>query len=279
MNIETKRNKLTKKQIIKLIILVLIVAIISLLIYGNYTFEVNNYTIKSSRLPESFDGFKILQISDLHNDEYGDDNERLIKAIRDEEPDIIVITGDYIDRNQTDVDVAIKLSETLVDIAPCYYIRGNHELRVKASDSSEYERLISSMKDIGVNVLIDEEAVLTRNGESISLVGYDDVYNSDVAVTCDYKIALNHYPENSQDIAEAGFDVIFSGHAHGGLIRLPFIGGIYAPGQGMFPEYDSGTYSIEDTTLVVSRGIGNSGRTLRLFNRPELVTVTLKCEN
>lgn len=221
----------------------------------------------------------------------GNDNKDLIGLLQDAKPDIIVITGDMIDSYDTHVDIAIAFAEKAVTIAPCYYVSGNHESRL-----GEYAELKAAFDRLGVTVLEDETATISKNGETINIVGVIDpsfktVYKTDneSAVLDDalaaikhqdgeYTILLSHRPEMFEIYAKYGIDLVFSGHAHGGQFRLPFVGGLYAPSQGVFPKYDAGVFTDGNTSMVVSRGIGNSSFPIRFNNRPELVLAVLTAE-
>ena len=227
---------------------VLLLALIIWTAWGNTALEQNTYTVKSAKLPEAFEGFRIAQVSDLHNARMGEDNENLLAMLRQAQPDIIVITGDLIDSQNTDVAVALRFAEEAVKIAPCYYVTGNHEARV-----GEYQDLKKSLTDLGVTVLEDEKTELEREGQTITLIGLNDPSfheNGSAALESalqtliegedGYTVLLSHRPELFDTYARCGADLVFTGHAHGGQFRLPFIGGLVAPGQGLFPEYDSG---------------------------------------
>lgn len=251
-------------------------------LWANTAIMRTHYTIHSARLPQAFEGFCIAQVADLHNAEMGTDNRDLLALLEQSEPDIIVITGDLIDANRTDTAVALDFLQKALRIAPCYMVTGNHESAVNRKDYLTFE---AQVKKLGVQILHNRAVTLERGGESIVLLGLDDVsYTgllpsaaeiSALAGTRDFTVMLSHRPEHFERYAAAGIDVTFSGHAHGGQFRLPLIGGIYAPGQGFLPEYDCGVYTHGHTSMVVSRGIGNSSFPLRLGNRPELVVVTL----
>ena len=285
-------NKTIKKKRTKIITLSVIgIALVLLIIWiawGNNALELNSYSIASNSLPKEFDGFRIAQVSDLHNAEMGKDNEKLISMLVDAEPDIIVITGDMIDSRNTNVDVALDFAEQAVKIAPCYYVTGNHEARV-----DEYSGLKVGLIELGVTVLEDAKTQIVLSGESITLVGVDDpsfqtdylfgddetVMNSKldevISEEDGYVILLSHRPELFDTYVENKVDLIFSGHAHGGQFRIPFIGGVVAPNQGVFPKYDAGIYSEGDTNMVVSRGVGNSIIPFRINNRPEVILIEL----
>ena len=251
--------------------------------------KVTQYIVESASLPAAFDSFTIAQISDLHNDSFGKNNKRLLNKLKKSTPDIIVITGDIADSSGT--ENAIAFVEQAVQIAPTYYVTGNHE-----SWMENYKELELAIRDKGATVLRNETVFLFRESQVIALTGIDDpqffktsiepgqatdmesalIYLSDNTVP--YQILLSHRPEKFDKYCENGYDLVFSGHAHGGQFRFPFIGGLYAPNQGLFPEYDAGTFTQNDTTMVVSRGLGNSVPIPRIGNRPEIVITQLNCE-
>ena len=279
----------TKK---KFIVLAAIVAILILLIiwiaYGNTDLEIYKYNVKSEDIPSEFDNFRIVQISDLHNAEFGENNEKLLLMLKQADADIIAITGDMIDSRNTDVDVAISFAQKAVNIAPVYYVNGNHESRVLG----EYEKLKQGLTDAGVTILENSSADITIGDETISLIGINDptfrmelvddtmeqnIAHQLVSVIPDndnYKVLLAHRPEYF-DVYAGNVDLVLSGHAHGGQFRIPFIGGLVAPGQGFFPEYYEGSHIKENTEMIVSRGIGNSIIPFRINNKPEIIVAEL----
>ena len=258
---------------------------------GNTALEVNEYEMISNRIPEAFSGFRIAQISDLHNAQFGERNEGLLSLLSQADPDIIVITGDLIDSRHTDIQIALEFCESAIEIAPVYYVTGNHEARV-----TEYEDLKNGLEENGIVILENEKVRLSRDEEYITLMGIQDPsFTTDylfgdaesvAAATLSelqnesdrYTVLLSHRPELFNVYVDSQIDLVFSGHAHGGQFRLPFIGGLVAPNQGFFPEYDAGLFSKENTTMVVSRGVGNSIIPLRFNNRPEIVVVELICQ-
>ena len=243
----------------------------------NKTIETNYYTIQSEEISSAFDSYTIAQISDLHNDTIGKDNIKLINALKDAQPDIIVVTGDLIDSRNTDIKIAVSFMKGAVKIAPCYYINGNHEARI----TEQYDILKEELTNIGVTIL--------ENEYTINLIGINDPdfhiekaeisidnrieeLNSDESFT----ILLSHRPEAFEVYVKNDIDLVFTGHAHGGQFRLPFVGGLFAPHQGAFPKYDSGLYAESGTNMLVSRGLGNSIFPFRFNNRPEIVVAVLK---
>ena len=260
------------------------------ILWGNKALECNTYTVTATRLPESFDGYRIAQVSDLHNAKMGKDNEKLLAMLREADPDMIAITGDLIDSRRTNVEIALMFIQEAVKIAPCYYVTGNHEVRV----ADAYAELKNGLTAAGVTVLKNTSAEITLGGESITLIGVNDpssqtdYLSGDSEAVMDaalsglfpedegFTLLLSHRPELFDLYAAYHIDLILTGHAHGGQFRLPLIGGIAAPNQGLFPEYDAGMYTEGNTHMVVSRGIGNSLFPFRVNNRPEVILIELR---
>ncbi|MBR5203384.1 MAG: metallophosphoesterase [Clostridia bacterium] len=282
-----RKFKLSKKVII-IVLCIFCITIIFLgySIYQNQHFEINKISIKWETLPDDFQGYKIVQISDLHNTEFGENNIDLLSAIEKQSPDIIVVTGDIVDSRRTNVQIARDFVNNASEIAPVYYVTGNHEARVSVENEIDNVKLNDN-----VFILHNEDVLIEKGGSAIQLIGVDDPdYKavSDSEVYMDslldkyinneyFKILLSHRPELFETYVENEMNVIFSGHAHGGQVRLPFIGGVIAPHQGFFPTYDAGLfYATNDATMIVSRGLGNSIIPLRINNPPELVVVTLE---
>ena len=280
-----------KKFIFLAVAAAVLVALVIWIAWGNTALELNTYTISSSKLPQSFDGYRIAHVSDLHNTEMGKDNEKLLAMLRDADPDMIAITGDLIDSRNTDIEVALKFVREVVKIAPCYYVTGNHEARV-----NEYGELKAGMETAGVTVLEDVRTEISMEGATITLIGVNDpsyqtdylfgdsetVLNTKLEALHtedgEFTVLLSHRPELFDAYTDHGIDLVLSGHAHGGQFRLPFIGGLVAPNQGFFPEYDAGIYTEGNTNMLVSRGIGNSILPFRINNRPEVILIELQAE-
>ena len=261
----------------------------SSIIRQNKKLKVRKTTLKFDKLPQAFDNFKIAQVSDIHCDRVGHSDLSFIKKIKDFNPDIIVITGDVLDSYNNDMDIAYNILSQLAIIAPCYFVSGNHELRLP----EEYEQLINIMKKLNITYMNNSNLLITKNNESINLVGVED-YNffknednlnhranfietlTELYSPDHFNILLSHRPEKFPIYADLKYELIFSGHAHGGQWRLPFIGGIFSPSQGFFPKYTNGNYVLEDSTIIVSQGLGNSSFPIRINNRIELVLATLK---
>lgn len=283
-------SKKKKRRIVLTVVAAVLLALVIWMVWGNTALELNTYTIASEKLPQAFDGYRIAHISDLHNAEFGVGNEKLLAMLREAEPDIIAITGDLIDSRNTDVRIALHFAEEAVKIAPCYYVTGNHEARVP-----EYDELKAGLLELGVVVLEDEKADLEVSGESITLLGVNDPSfltdpaNEEALMQNklqelmngaeNYTVLLSHRPELFEVYVESGADLVLSGHAHGGQFRFPLVGGLAAPNQDLFPKYDAGVYTEEHTSMIVSRGIGNSLFPFRFNNRPEVVIVELIQKN
>ena len=284
------KHILTKKKTICILSGILLILIVWTA-WGNAALELNTYTISSRGLPDAFDGYRIAQVSDLHNAEFGDGNQRLLDMLREAEPDMIAITGDLIDSRKTNIAVALAFAEEAVKIAPCYYVSGNHEARV-----SEYRELKAGLEAAGVTVLDDARVEIEISGKSITIIGVNDpsfladYLTSDAAVMdrklselssedAGFTILLSHRSELFGTYLAHDMDLVLTGHAHGGQFRLPLIGGLIAPNQGLFPKYDDGLYSEGNTNMIVRRGLGNSIIPFRFNNRPEVVLIELKSQN
>ena len=288
-NIRSNRKKYIKSAIVLLIV----IALLLFCSYQNSHLETTYYSYKAEQLGAEFDGYRIVQISDLHNAKFGKHNQKLGDRIRECEPDMIVLTGDLVDSNHTNVDRAVQFVDEIVKICPVYYVTGNHEYWLEAS---EYDELMSGLTGAGAVILDDQVVEISRGDAKFRLVGLDDRSLSDGTLgtllndqagqkeeTADnensekkeFTVVLAHEPQYLARYAGTGVDLVFSGHAHGGQFRLPFVGGIVAPDQGFFPEYTAGEYYMNGTEMIVSRGLGNSVIPVRLFNYPQIVCVEL----
>lgn len=279
-----------KKWRVPLICAGLLLMFVLWVIWGNQAVKTTVYHIHDPKLPAGFGGCRIAQVSDLHNAEFGHDNQTLLDILTRQKPDLILFTGDFVDSDHTDVDSALSFAEKAADLAPCYFVPGNHEAWL----GSTYLDMEAQLEACGVIVLRNEAASFERHGDTITLVGIDDpdfvesgtgMFDiSDAIVSKEissvggedsYRILLSHRPETFSVYVDQGVNLTFAGHAHGGQFRFPFVGGLVAPNQGLFPKYDSGIYSQGDSTMVVSRGLGNSIIPFRINNRPEVVIAIL----
>lgn len=250
--------------------------------YQNKHLVVNNFIVQSEKISGSLDGFKIVQISDLHNANFGKDNDKLLTLIKNQNPDIVVITGDFVDSNHVNVNRAVEFAQRVQEISQTYFVTGNHECWL---DEKDLDTLLSGLRASGIIVLENECVNINKGDSSFTLIGLDNRNLSDdtlAKILKDYKgkftVLLAHEPQYISNYSAEKVDLVMSGHAHGGQFILPFIGGVVAPDQGFNPQYTEGKYKEKDTTMIVSRGLGNSIIPVRLFNYPEIVCVELKQE-
>ena len=238
-------------------------------------------------LPEGLgelDGLKIAQISDVHS---ADIQGELQTALREAAPDLIVFTGDLVNREDRDLSHALSLAAMAAQIAPAYYAPGNHE-----ADNPCYPELREGLEEAGITVLENESVQLWYRGARINIIGLLDLafhpqgrtaareelpgLIQDLSVHGALTVVLSHRPSLMEKYGESGADLVFSGHAHGGQVRMPLIGPLFAPDEGALPDYTAGTYLAGETWVVVSRGLGNGTPFPRLWNAPELVVVTMR---
>ena len=266
-----------------LIILALIAAAAAFLIKDSRDdLEISRYEVKSQKLPESFDGFKIVQLSDLHGAEFGEDGMELVEKVEELEPDIIALTGDFV-TDEGDLAAVEKLAARLTELCPVYFISGNHEF-----GSGLAVKVRNILERAGVKYLSNEYLTISRGEDEILLGGvedplaYADMLSPDElaqkmndAAPDAFKILLGHRNYWMTEYPELPVDLIFCGHAHGGLIRIPGVGGLIGTDRRLFPDFDAGEYNNGRYTLIVSRGLGNSVPIPRVFNRPEIVCVEL----
>ena len=281
---------------------------------GNNRLHVSRYQAVVEGLDPAFDGLRVVQISDLHGKSFGEGQGRLAKKVEALHPDIILCTGDMVDSRRYRAAPALTLVERLAGIAPVYVTSGNHEWWTAGG----YKRMIPQLEKKGAVVLENKEAYIERDGKRLRIVGVTDPdgpiaeafygailgaearpgeplseavsgetsrgeYMEEVLPALlgsgeEPVLLLSHRPEYFDLYVQSGADVVFAGHAHGGQIRLPFIGGLIAPGQGAFPRYDGGVYREGGTSMVVSRGLGNSLFPVRALNPPDVVLVTIRKE-
>lgn len=248
-------------------------------IWQNEGITVTDYSYTSNKIGSDLDGFKIVHISDLHNKEFGKDNSRLLSLISSQNPDMIVISGDLVDSRRTDIESALEFVSRAVEIAPVYYSTGNHEERF---DETTMAYWLTSLEEIGATVLDNETATVYSGDESFVIFGLKDGSEWDVkdvfGETDKLKLLIAHKPHFVDKYSSWGADLVFSGHVHGGQIRIPFLGGLLSSERIFFPKYCEGVHKVNNTTLVISRGLGNSIIPVRINNRPELVAVTLESE-
>lgn len=254
--------------------------------YENDTIQTETFTVASSKIPSAFSGFRIAVITDLHGRSFGTGNARLIEAVRSSQPDLIALVGDIVDEH-SDLSMLPPLCRGLSSIAPCFYVTGNHEwIRKDLPD------VLDTIEECGVTVLANDYRTLTLNGQQILLAGVHDPNGpSDMttpeALTAqlraaypeEYLVVLNHRNDALEQWSALGADLVISGHAHGGVIRIPFVGGLVSTNRTLFPKNTEGLCRQGSTVMAVSRGMGYTGPRVRLFNRPELMVLALKAED
>lgn len=304
------KQRLTKSNIIIISLVIVLILGITLVYAQNNYIGVTKIELTTNKLGEDI---TLLQISDLHTKEFGKDNKRLIQKVKGIKPDIIVITGDIVDVTRPSIKVVDVLSKGLVEIAPVYYVNGNHEYwigdKYKVLEDTLIKNKVKVLRDRVEKVVIGEnyiniigmddlEFIASKGGVDISKMSkekreetlgkllsknLDEVINATrINREWEYNILLYHRPDTVSYMSgkrgkdRVNIDLLLSGHVHGGQFRIPFLGGLYAPNQGFLPEYDSGKYKVKGTNLVVSRGLGNSRIPLRINNYPELVEIRIK---
>ncbi len=299
-------KKPTKKRITAAVLTGLAAVLLIWTIWENHTVGVTEITVTNPDLPPEFDGYTIAQVSDLHNSHLTEETLDILWGLF---PSLIAVTGDVVDSEHTDLETAQDFFMEAQKIAPCCYVTGNHEALLPPEDYLWLEQNAycntytspDSLIDGESRVLHDAGFTVRRKDAEITILGVDDpafITDSDtmdapeldavspqlapqelreLAGDAGFTILLSHRPELFENYVQAGMDLVLSGHAHGGQFRLPFIGGICAPDQGFFPEYDAGLYAKDNTQMVVSRGIGNSIIPIRFHNQPEIVLITLRC--
>ncbi len=266
--------------------LVIVLAVALLLLDSSCRIVTSEYTVSSPALPESFEGFTIVQLSDIHGRIFGKDSAGLVKKTAAQEPDIIVISGDMADENMEDLSEMESLLGQLREIAPVYYVSGNHEWW--AGWLPELEEIFARQD---VRYLKNEYVMLERGGESVALLGVEDpngpagmIKPPELVEALEsekgesFRILLGHRNYWRDTYPELDVDLIFCGHAHGGIVRLPFIGGLVGTNFDIFPDDVDGAVESGRYTMIVSRGLGNSVPVPRFLNNPELVVVKLESE-
>ncbi len=255
--------------------------------WGNTALQASSFSPALRGLPPGFDGCRIVVLGDLHSTYFGDKNKALLEAVEAREPEYIFLVGDLLDAfRDVPQGYARETAAGLADIAPTYYVTGNHEWAV--GDVPELKKTLEAQ---GVTVLSNEFVTLERNGDAIVLAGIDDpngfadqkppeTVAEEVRAACGEDVFWmllahrnDHFPEQYSFL---GADLVVSGHGHGGVVRLPFTDGLVSTDRTFFPSYTAGLYEENGSTLFVTRGLGNTGWSFRLFNRPEVAAITLR---
>ena len=285
----------------------------SIVLIGAYTYnryksgciEYASYEVKSKKIPKEFNDFKIVQISDLHNRNFGINNNILLDKIDKIKPDIVCITGDLIDASNENFNIALNLIDNLSEKYMVYYIFGNHEQKVMINEyKKSYLEYFKQLKYKNIINLQNEKVKINKGDSSINLYGlevpykyYPYLFNKsyknkklnfnryDVEKSLgkidikEYNILLAHTPFFFEGYSMWGADLVLSGHVHGGIIRLPIKGGLLSPNREFFPKYDLGKYNIGNSTMILSKGLGESKILPRINCSPEIVEIILKCKS
>lgn len=272
------------KKIRRLLALLALFALAAGFVYWqNFTLQVEPVELFFESLPPQFDGLRVAELSDLHGRSFGKNNVRLLRTLQKARPDMICICGDLFDE-KTDLTMLEPLLTGLTDIAPVYYVTGNHEWQVK-----NLRETLQKMRAWGVTVLENEGRVLSRGGAEMVVAGVHDpcgpydmktpaalVRELRSAQGNDFILMLSHRNDELAMWSQLGVQLVLSGHCHGGVVRLPFVGGVFGTRRELFPEYDAGVYRQDGTTLFVSRGLGYTNVHFRLFNRPHVPIMILR---
>lgn len=284
-----------RKKALRILLRLLSLALLLCVCFGIYCLATYRLTVVHHTVNTGLTGsLRILQLTDLHCVEYGENNRELVELVRSQEPDIIVMTGDMLNRNNADSSVAMGLVKELSSIADIYYGYGNHEIRWISHYGDTLEQQLT---DAGAIVLNNRYVDLSVGGMDLRLGGYMGYYRAphltssskevqqlesaffeDFENTERYKILLNHIPTgwldwNYRD--KYPVDLVFSGHYHGGQVRLPLIGGLYAPYVGAFPEYTGGIFYGQEATCILSTGLGSEPGIPRINNPPQIIVADL----
>lgn len=267
------------KRLIKIV--VALGALVCFVYINQQWLQLTKYSITLKKLPKNMDGLRIVQISDLHHSKFGDKQKQLIQKVKEQKPNLIVITGDLVDRYNYDLERSLDAVRGFVKIAPVYYVVGNHEV-----STNDVDHIKEKLTELGVHVLSNSAVNFSMNGATIQIIGIDDPLSGkttdgmlNLALTgvdkTKLQILLAHRPEYYDSYKQHGVDLTFNGHAHGGQIRIPGLGGIIDHQLHLFPSHIDGVEQIGNMTQIISRGLGNSGATIRIFNRPEIVVAEL----
>lgn len=261
----------------KILLSILIILIIYIAIGLDPRLQTTHYDYTSPKIPGDFSGFQIVQISDFHLKEFGKHEEKLIQAVADCNPDIIVMTGDIVDEDHKDLSPLEDLLKGISSMAPIYYVTGNHEFESDAV--LQYQNMLKLFDKYNIINLDDKSEVISKKNSSICITGaqWRSQYVTDYLPTANtdyFNILLYHGSDYFPQLSNFGYDLLLAGHSHGGIIRLPFVGGIFGNSGELFPSYAGGIHTLDHFILISSRGLGDA-RLPRFYNRPELVHITL----
>ena len=263
------------------------------------TLEVTKYVVENKKVPKEFDGYNIVQISDLHSKLFGENNKKLIQKIKSLNPDIVVVTGDLIDGENNNYNVALDFMKEISKLYRVYYIIGNHEQKSLIKKyKDEYKDYFNKLHQIDFVNLDNNKVEIVKGDSNINLYGltvpyscYKYLFDNQETTSIDidfleeklgkvdreqFNILLAHTPFYFDEYEKWGADLTLCGHVHGGIVRLPLVGGLLSPDRKFFPKYDLGEYTKNKSTMIVSKGLGGSKVLIRVNCKPEIVNIKLK---
>lgn len=284
------------------IIFIFIGIFILMYLYTKYnvnTLEVTKYVVENKKVPKEFDGYNIVQISDLHSKLFGENNKKLIQKIKSLNPDIVVVTGDLIDGENNNYNVALDFMKEISKLYRVYYIIGNHEQKSLIKKyKDEYKDYFNKLHQIDFVNLDNNKVEIVKGNSNINLYGltvpyscYKYLFDNQETTSIDinfleeklgkvdreqFNILLAHTPFYFDEYEKWGADLTLCGHVHGGIVRLPLVGGLLSPDRKFFPKYDLGEYIKNKSTMIVSKGLGGSKVLIRVNCKPEIVNIKLK---
>ena len=267
--------------------------------YNVNTLEVTKYVVENKKVPKEFDGYNIVQISDLHSKLFGENNKKLIQKIKSLNPDIVVVTGDLIDGENNNYNVALDFMKEISKLYRVYYIIGNHEQKSLIKKyKDEYKDYFNKLHQIDFVNLDNNKVEIVKGDSNINLYGltvpyscYKYLFDNQETTSIDidfleeklgkvdreqFNILLAHTPFYFDEYEKWGADLTLCGHVHGGIVRLPLVGGLLSPDRKFFPKYDLGEYTKNKSTMIVSKGLGGSKVLIRVNCKPEIVNIKLK---
>ena len=281
-----KKSHLIRNCLLVFVLVVVVALGISIFVSQN-VLSVTRYEYSNEKIVSPF---RIVQITDLHNHEFGKANRRLVTKIKEEQPDVIFMTGDMLNGDGENADVVVELIQQLKGSAPVYFSLGNHEVDYMEQN----EQLIRDLEDAGAVVLEKEYLDTEINGQKVRIGGVygyvlarefkdgsEQRFMEEFQDTDRFKILLSHVPEGVllwKSMETWDMDLVFSGHVHGGQVRLPFIGGLFDPEEGYFPTYTKGKFECGNGTMILSAGLGSSASVPRIYNLPEIVVCQVDVE-
>ncbi len=264
------------KKTIGIIFLVIVLLMTGGLFVENNFIRITRYEYAHELITDDLDGYTIVQVTDLHNRNFFGSNQALLDKIAECEPDVILMTGDIVEKEDGDIQNAVEFLSEVSDIAPAFFLKGNHE---ELMDKALLEELEEVLRAENITLLDQDERTMSVGNTKITVYGYLNPYSTALVDNSENKdnfsIGMVHYAENFENIA-GSVELLFAGHTHGGIVRLPFLGGVFAPNQGYFPKYSYGRYELNGTTMIISSGLSSTGSPFRVNNPCEIVCVTLK---